>query len=81
MSKREKGDDHPAPDRPDPPPTDNLLPSAIDRDLRLSDDFREAYERMTGRVVEIHKAQREIHLGGGEQNIEKQHAKGRLTAR
>ncbi|MCK4772704.1 MAG: acyl-CoA carboxylase subunit beta [Candidatus Latescibacteria bacterium] len=36
---------------------------------------------MVERVVEIHKAQRQIHLGGGEANIEKQHAKGRLTAR
>jgi acetyl-CoA carboxylase carboxyltransferase component len=36
---------------------------------------------MAERVVEIHKTQREINLGGGEDNIEKQHAKGRLTAR
>jgi acetyl-CoA carboxylase carboxyltransferase component len=36
---------------------------------------------MAERVVEIHKSQKSIHLGGGPGNIEKQHAKGRLTAR
>jgi len=77
--KKEKG--HPAPDRPLPPATDNILPTAITRDVRLGDDFRATYERIAARVVEIHKAQKQIHLGGGEGNIEKQHAKGRLTAR
>lgn len=76
-----KKSDHPAPDRPAPPPVDNVIPSTVDREVRLSDEFRQAYERMAERVVAIHKAQRQIHLGGGERNIEKQHKKGRLTAR
>ena len=81
MTEQKKERDHPAADRPEPPSTDNILVTAVTKDVRLSDDFRVAYERMAERVVEIHKAQRQIHLGGGEANIEKQHAKGRLTAR
>ena len=73
--------DHPAPDRSDPPPTDNIIVSGITREIRLSEEFRAAYERMAERVVEIHKTQRTIHECGGPANIEKQHAKGRLTAR
>jgi len=81
MAPKPTPDDHPAPERPAPPPTDNILGTAIDRDRRLSDRFRDTYERMAARVVDIRKSQRQIHLGGGEKNIEKQHAKGRLTAR
>jgi 3-methylcrotonyl-CoA carboxylase beta subunit len=81
MSATRPKSDHPAPDRPPPPSGDNILVSAVDREMRLSGPFRKAYERMAERVVEIHRAQRRIHLGGGEANIEKQHAKGRLTAR
>lgn len=81
MTEQKKERDHPAADRPEPLPTDSTLVTAVTKDVRLSDDFRVAYERMAERVVEIHKAQRQIHLGGGEANIEKQHAKGRLTAR
>ncbi len=81
MTEPKKEKDHPAPDRPLPPAIDNILPTAITREVRLCDDFRAAYERMAARVVDIHKTQRQIHLGGGEGNIEKQHAKGRLTAR
>lgn len=81
MSPSRPKSDHPAPDRPAPPSGDNILVSAVDRETRLSEPFRKAYERMAERVVTIHRAQRRIHLGGGEANIEKQHAKGRLTAR
>ena len=66
---------------PDPPPRDNIIRSRVTRETRVSEEFRAAYERMAERVVTIHKTQREIHAGGGEQNVEKQHAKGRLTAR
>ncbi|MFC1627930.1 acyl-CoA carboxylase subunit beta [Gemmatimonadota bacterium] len=72
---------HPAPDRPDPPPTDNTIRTAVDQEFRLTERFRETYEKMVERVVEIRKSQRQVHLGGGEANIEKQHKKGRLTAR
>ena len=81
MTEQKKEQDHPTADHPEPPSTDSTLVTAVTKDVRLSDDFRVAYERMVERVVEIHKAQRQIHLGGGEANIEKQHAKGRLTAR
>lgn len=81
MNPPKKRSDHPAPDRPAPPPDDNILRTAVTKDVRLSDGFRAAYERMAGRIVEIHKAQKQIHLGGGEGNIQKHHEKGRLTAR
>lgn len=81
MTEKRKESDHPAPDRPLPPSSDNILNSSITREKRLSDTFRTAYEQMAERVVNIHKSQKEIHLGGGLDNIEKQHSKGRLTAR
>ena len=81
MSDTRRDSDHPAPDRPDPPAVDNIIQTAVDREFRLTERFRAAYEKMAGRVVEIRKSQRQVHLGGGEGNIEKQHRKGRLTAR
>ena len=81
MTDSRKDIDHPAPDRPDPPPTDNIIRTALDKETRLTEEFRTTYEKMTGRVIEIRKSQRQVHLGGGEANIEKQHGKGRLTAR
>ena len=81
MTEKRKEPDHPAPDRPKSPSSDNILNSSITRERRLSDTFRVAYEQMAERVVNIHKNQKKIHLGGGLDNIEKQHAKGRLTAR
>lgn len=81
MTRSEKEKRHSTPNRSSSHAVDNTLSTAITRDVRLSEDFRAAYEKMAERVVKIHKAQREIHLGGGEANIGKQHAKGRLTAR
>ncbi len=81
MSDTRKDPGHPAPDRPDPPAVDNILQTAVDQEFRLTERFRTAYEKMAGKVVEIRKSQRQVHLGGGEGNIEKQHRKGRLTAR
>jgi 3-methylcrotonyl-CoA carboxylase beta subunit len=81
MTAARRSDEHPAPDRPAPPPVDNTITSAVDREVRLSESFRIAYERMVERMVTIHRAQERIRPGGGEANIEKQHAKGRLTAR
>jgi len=81
MTDTRRDPDHPAPDRPDPPPADNIIQTIVDQDFRLTERFRTAYEKMAGKVVEIRKSQRQVHLGGGEGNIEKQHLKGRLTAR
>ena len=58
MSDTRRDPDHPAPDRPDPPPVDNIIQTAVDQEFRLTERFRTAYEKMAGKVVEIHKSQR-----------------------
>ncbi|WP_456442290.1 acyl-CoA carboxylase subunit beta, partial [Caldithrix abyssi] len=58
--------------------SDDILKSQFDFASQVSQANREYWQKEKARIREERKA---IHLGGGPKNIERQHAKNRLTAR
>ncbi|WP_457566340.1 acyl-CoA carboxylase subunit beta [Caldithrix abyssi] len=58
--------------------SDDILKSQFDFASQVSQANREYWQKEKARIQEERKA---IHLGGGPKNIERQHAKNRLTAR